>query len=277
MSGWQSSETAAEWRRNTEARNRYLAEVTAAMFDLARLAPGMRVLDLGTGAGDVALLAAARLGPGGAVVATDSSEAMVAAAEQAVRDAAAHNVTVLCMDAQTIDLPEATFDAVLARMVLMFVDDRARALGQIARVLVPGGRFAATTWSSPANNPFHAALLDVAAAAAQASPPTEQAEPAEIVRAFALADPSELRRIVEQGGFRDVEVRVVRGERKVDSVPAEIERHKTWPPVTPLFAALDEPARARAWAEVERRWRAFEGADGCVFPTEMLVVGATRP
>jgi ubiquinone/menaquinone biosynthesis C-methylase UbiE len=272
MSGWQGRDTAELWRRNAEARNRYLASATAAMLDLARLAPGKRVLDVGTGAGDVALMAAERVGRCGSVVATDPSEAMVAAAEQAVRDTGAHNVTVLCMDAQAIDLAEASFDAALARMVLMFVDDRARALGQIARVLVPGGRFAATTWSAPERNPFHAALLDVAELAARPQRPPQ----AEIVRAFGLADPERLRRIVEQGGFADVEVHTVRGERIVASVAAEIERHKAWPPVAELFAALDEPARARAWAQVEERWRAFERADGCVFPSEMLVVGATR-
>ena len=162
MTAWNRSDVADEWRRNAESRNRYLAPATDAMFELARLEPGDRVLDLGTGAGDVAVMAAARVGSHGSVVATDASAAMVGAAQATLRDAGTSNATVRQMDVQAIDLPDASVDAVLARMVLMFIDDLPRALAGVARVLSPGGRFVAATWSALAQNPFHAALIGVA-------------------------------------------------------------------------------------------------------------------
>src|SRR5438105_2774063 len=221
MSGWKSAEVAERWKENAEARNRYLAAATEAMFDLARLAPGMRVLELGTGSGDVALLASARVGPSGRVLAVDSSSGMVDVARTSVRDAGAANVIVETMDAQALRLPDAGFEAALARMVLMFMDDLPHALSEIARVLVPGGRFAATVWSAPENNPFHAALIEVA----RGFGPLPEPAP-EIVRAFRLCDAEALRRAVEAAGFADVEVRVVRSERVVPSIPAEIARQR---------------------------------------------------
>jgi len=241
------------------------------MLELARLAPGARVLELGAGSGDVALMASARVGAQGSVLATDCSEGMVTAARASAHEAGATNVRVEQMDAQALDVPAASFEAALARMVLMYLNDLPRALAGVLRALAPGGRFAATTWSALEKNPHHAALVEVA----RAYGPIPEPAP-EVVRAFRLSSPDALRSACEAAGFREVEVRVVSGERTVPSIEAEVARLGTWPPVAALFAALDDATRARAWDEVARRWRAFEGPRGCVTPSEMLVLGASR-
>ncbi len=272
MSNWSSAGVAEQWRRLARERNQNLAPATDAMFALARLERGMRVLELGTGAGDVAIMAAERTGPLGSVLATDASEEMVKSASAALYEAGASNVTVRQMDARAIDLPAASFDVVLARMVLMFVGDPAETLKGVARVLVPGGRLAATTWSALANNPFHAAIIDVARELGPLPEP-----PPEIVRAFGLFEPDALIGPARAAGLRDIEVRAVAGERRVTAIVEEFERQKSWPLFAGVFALLDDTKKARAWAEVERRWRAFESADGgAVFPTEVLVLGASR-
>jgi ubiquinone/menaquinone biosynthesis C-methylase UbiE len=269
---WFVAGIAEQWRQGAEERNRYLAPATEAMFALARIVRGMRVLDLGTGAGDVAIMAAERVGPLGSVLATDASEEMVQSASLATREAGALNVTVRRMDARALDLQEASFDAVLARMVLMFVDDLTLALEGIARVLARGGRFAATTWSALANNPFHAAIID----AAREHGPLPEPVP-EFVRAFRLSDPDALLQAAKAAGLREVEVRAVAGERRVPSIAEEVERQKNWPLVAAIFASLDDTKKERAWTEVERRLCAFERPDGgAIFPTEILVLGASR-
>src|SRR5258705_4872303 len=123
MSDWSTRAVAELWKEAAAERNRHLAAATQAMFDFARIAPGMRVLDVGTGAGDVAVMAAERVGPRGAVVAADLSEEMLLAAAASVREAGATNVTVRRMNVEAIDLPDATFEVALARLVLMFVDE----------------------------------------------------------------------------------------------------------------------------------------------------------
>ena len=272
MGEWSVASIAEQWRQAAAERNRYLAPATEVMFALARIGRGMRVLDLGTGSGDVAIMAAERVGALGSVLATDASDAMVQSASLAVREAGASIVKVRRMDARTIDLREASFDVVLARMVLMFVDDLTLTLRGVRRVLAPGGRFAATTWSALANNPFQAAMIDVA----REEGPLPEPVP-EFVRAFRLSDPDALRQAGEAAGLHEVEVRAVAGERCVPSIADELERQKSWPLVAGIFASLDDTKKRRAWTEVERRLRGFERPNGgAVFPTEVLVLCASR-
>jgi ubiquinone/menaquinone biosynthesis C-methylase UbiE len=272
MSEWSTPGVAEHWKQLSSERNRQLAPATEALFELARVGPGSRVLDLGTGAGDVAIMAAERVGPRGSVVATDFSDEMVSTARATVLDAGLTKVTVRRMDVEHIDLPDASFDAVLARMVLMFVDDLAAAFAGVARVLAPWGRFAATTWSALANNPFHAIIIGVA----RESGPLPEPAP-ELVRAFRLSDPQPLVDAAEVAGFREIETRLVTGERRVPSIAELITAQKQLPFIDNLLSSLDDPSRKRAWAEIERRLRTFEGSDGvALFPTEMLVFGATR-
>ena len=272
MNNWSAPGIAEGWKQTSAERNRYLAAATDAMFAQARVAPGMRVLELGTGAGDVAIMAAERVGARGSVIATDLSEQMVSAAAASVREAGATNVTIRQMDAEAIDLPEASFDAALARMVLMFVGDLRGTFAGVARVLVPGGRFAGTIWSALAKNPYHATILDVA----RESGTTLDAS-TELVRAFTLSDGSALVEAARAAGWADVDLIVVPCERRVASIAEQIDAQRKWPLVAKLFAHLDDAAKGRAWAEIERRWRKFELPDGgAAFPAEVLVFAATR-
>ena len=62
LGAWSSRDAVEAWQRSSTARNATLAAATERMLDLAMLRPGARVLDLGTGAGDQAFAAAARVG-----------------------------------------------------------------------------------------------------------------------------------------------------------------------------------------------------------------------
>ena len=88
---------------------------------------------------------------------------MVAAAERAAR-ARARNVEYRVLDAQAIDLPDASVDGVLCRWGYMLVPDPLRALRETRRVLRPGGRVAFAVWAAATTTPGHslsaAALLE---------------------------------------------------------------------------------------------------------------------
>src|SRR4051794_15225298 len=94
---WASGDVASGWLRGAAARGRALGPVNELMLDLAGVMPGHRVLDLGAGTGDQTLLAAQRVGPGGAVLATDISASMLDLAREAARAAGLLNVETRVM------------------------------------------------------------------------------------------------------------------------------------------------------------------------------------
>jgi ubiquinone/menaquinone biosynthesis C-methylase UbiE len=125
-----------------------LAPAQDRLFDLAQLTPGERVLDVACGTGLVTFRAAAIVGPAGAVVATDISDAMVDfVSAEATRRVVPH-VSAARMDAETLDCGDASFDVVLCALGLMYVADPLRALTEARRVLRPGGRFVAAVWGA---------------------------------------------------------------------------------------------------------------------------------
>jgi SAM-dependent methyltransferase len=109
---------------------------TRRVFELAGLAPGMRVLDLGSGAGNVTRIAAEMVGPGGRVVGIERDPGAV---ELARRRTEAANVEYRVGDVQTLDGVEDGFDAVVGRLILMYQPDQVAALGQAASRVRPGG------------------------------------------------------------------------------------------------------------------------------------------
>jgi SAM-dependent methyltransferase len=110
--------------------------LTSRVLERAGLAPGMRVLDLGSGAGNVALLAASLVGPGGSVVGIEQDPAAV---ELAQRRTTVANVEFRVGDVQTLDGVEGAFDAVVGRLILMYLPDPVAALRQAAARVRAGG------------------------------------------------------------------------------------------------------------------------------------------
>ncbi|HET9116007.1 MAG TPA: class I SAM-dependent methyltransferase [Gaiellaceae bacterium] len=98
------------------------------------------VLEVGCGDGNIWRENLDRIPPGWKLTLTDLSPGMVDAAHAALGDRAEYVVA----DVQELPFPDATFDAVIANHMLFHVEDRPRALAEIARVLRPGGTFRAT-------------------------------------------------------------------------------------------------------------------------------------
>jgi ubiquinone/menaquinone biosynthesis C-methylase UbiE len=121
--------------------DRAFAHVTAHFMPFllraARIAPGMRVLDIATGTGLSAAAALAVVGPNGHVTAADISPAMVAKARQRLDSAS--NASVSVEDGQALSFADGSFDAVLCNLGLMFFPDPVQGLSEFRRVLRPGG------------------------------------------------------------------------------------------------------------------------------------------
>ncbi len=129
--------------------DRRFAPVLEKLLARANLRPGEAVLDLGTGTGSVAIMAAAMIGPTGRITAVDISPEMLARARARIESLSIAKVTLAEGRAEAIPAPAASFDAVLASLSMMYVIDRASAAREIVRVLRPGGRFVAAVWAGP--------------------------------------------------------------------------------------------------------------------------------
>ena len=173
--------------------------------------PGARVLDLACGTGQPALEIAARVGPGGRVLATDVSPRMLEAVSRRARDAELANVEVRLMDAQDLDLREGQFDAASCACGLMFCADPASTVSQVRRVLRPGGHFAVAVWDGPANSPYFGLIGSVLA---EVLPPVRGSAPA----GRPLASSAEVEDVLARGGLSEIAVERCSVTFEIDSV-----------------------------------------------------------
>ena len=108
------------------------------LFEQAGITPGMRVLDVGSGAGDVAMLAASMVGLGGAVVGVELNPTLLDTARARAQEAGLPNVTFLAEDIESIQL-DTEFDAIVGRAILLYLRDPVGTLRELAKHLRPGG------------------------------------------------------------------------------------------------------------------------------------------
>src|SRR4051794_36991082 len=152
LRSWQQA--AAGWAREGGTMERAVTALTAWLVEQAGARPGATLLELACGPGSVGLRAAALLQPGGRLIATDQAPAMIDVVVRRAAEAGLEGVEARVMDAEHIDLPDASVDGVLCRFGLMLMADPARCLREVDRVLRPGGRLAAAVWGSAADNPW---------------------------------------------------------------------------------------------------------------------------
>jgi ubiquinone/menaquinone biosynthesis C-methylase UbiE len=131
-------------------------QFTEAVLDVAAVAPGQRVLDIGCGTGVLARAARDRVGPAGRVVAVDPNDGMLDVARRASAE-----IDWKAGVAEELPAPDASFDRSISQFALMFFTDTAAAFAEIARVTRPDGRVALAVWDQLESNTGYARLADL--------------------------------------------------------------------------------------------------------------------
>lgn len=133
MLGHSNAET-----RRLMLQHQLFAPVTRRLFEAAGIGRGMRVLDVGSGAGDVALLLADLVGPTGEVIGIDQNDAVLETARARTRVTGWNNVTFRTGDLWQLSDVQ-TVDAIVGRWILMHITTPARLVERLSRLLRPGG------------------------------------------------------------------------------------------------------------------------------------------
>ncbi len=199
MSGSVDDSYAEAWLRWFPVIEGGAAPLTARMLELVDIDSASDVLDLGTGIGEPALTAAARLTGSGRVTAIDRDTRMLEHARNRAQAVALTNVAFEAADIDRVEPAADAFDVVLARWSLMFVEDLSAVLNRLHRGLRAGGRIALATWARPEQVPALTLARRVAAEVRDLPAPVYgPGSP------FCLWDATALAARLEQAGYSDV-------------------------------------------------------------------------
>jgi ubiquinone/menaquinone biosynthesis C-methylase UbiE len=262
------SRVAPGWEKWDASLDQNLTFLNYRLVGEARVRPGQRLLDLGSGTGYPAVLAAQAVGPKGSVLGLDLSEAMLEVARRKAKALGLANVTFQAGDASVLPFEAGAFDGVISRFCLMFLPDVPKAAAEIARVLKPGGHLAASVWSSPENNPFLSIPIDVVKQFIEIPPP-----PPEQPGIFRLAKPGDLRGIIERAGLTPLSEDEVSGEGFFASADEYVAHLKDIAaPLQNLLAKLTPQHLTQAEADIKRAVQRYEVRGKIALPMEIRIV-----
>jgi ubiquinone/menaquinone biosynthesis C-methylase UbiE len=260
--GWDKAAASYEqsWQRPLEAAQTRL-------LSMAALRPGERVVDVACGTGLVTFAAAAAVGSEGRVVGVDVSDEMIDRSAERARERGLTQVRFERMDAEALTLGDQSFDAALCALGLMYVPDPLKAIAEMARVLVPGGRAVAVVWGQRSRCGW-----------AEIFPIVDARVKSEVCPLFfSLGTGDRLGAVFREAGLRDV-------------VTERLQTHLEWAspeeacgaafaggPVALAYSRFDETTRRAAHTEYLASIDAWRQGAGYSVPGEFVIVAGRKP
>jgi ubiquinone/menaquinone biosynthesis C-methylase UbiE len=259
---WQS--VAEGWRRWEPMFQSFSWPLALRMAAAAEIGSAQRVLDVGCGIGDPTLQVAVLVGPHGRVLGLDIAEDMIAIARERAAALGLAHAEFRAEDVTKAHLPEASFDAVLGRWSLIYLEDVPRVLEQLRRCLVPGGRIAITAWAPPEVNPWFTLPHQALARVRQVSPPDPS-----VPGVFHLSSDGALARALVGAGFQTVgQERVLLSQLAHDGAEFWRMMADTAGPLAPLIEGLAPAEREGVAADVAGRLERYRAGDVLRIPAQ---------
>ncbi len=261
------------WDKWDQFFNRTMAFINHRLVADARVRPGLRVLDLGSGTGYPAILAGEVVGAEGTVIGIDLAESMLAVATRKAKTLGLQQVSFRTGDVTSLPFETGSIDAVISRFCLMFLPDIPKAAGEIARVLKPGGYVAAAVWSSPDKNPFIRIPMDVIKSITPLPPPDPEAP-----GIFRLAKPGDLAGMLQRAGLTPLDDEEFTAEVAYES-GEEFFRGlmDIAAPIQNLFAQLTPAQQVEAERGIIKAVNDYRGPQGVALPIAVRIVSARKP
>jgi len=190
-----------KWRDQLVAMEAMLAPVDEPLIDALKLDCAYRIADLGCGGGGTTRELLRRAPLGSSVDGFDISPPLIEAARANVRDGE-RNIAFSLADVSQAPPPSAPYDRLLSRFGIMFYADPAAAFANLARWLVPGGRFAFAVWGRALDNPWQSMVREIAAEVVELAQP-DPAGPGP----FRYGEPQILHSLLDRAGLTELRVR----------------------------------------------------------------------
>lgn len=267
--------THEQWQLSGNAPEIYERYLVPAIFEpwapvlieQAALKSGAWVLDVACGTGIVARVAAQQVGTTGKVVGLDTNAAMLQVARTLPKEAGA---SIAWQEGNALALPyaDAAFDVVLCQLGLQYFPDRPKALREMHRVLVPGGRVGLLVWGPLEESPGYALLAEALARHIGEAAATIMRAP------FVLGDVAQVRALMAEAPFRDVDIRTCAGEVRFPSTDDFVRHQVAGSPLAGPVSQADDTAHSALMSEVRTALHPYAQRDGLAFPIQAHLVSA---
>jgi SAM-dependent methyltransferase len=192
---------AGGWERGRAVLWETTRPVSEWLVDRLALQPGQTILELAAGAGETGFLAARRLGDHGRLISSDFAPRMVETARRVADELGITNAEFRVLDAERLELEDASVDGAICRFGYMLMADPGRALRETRRVIRRGGRLAFSVFGEPERNPWMTVARGVMVERGHLPPPDPD-EPG----LFSLRDPDRIGALLTGARFAHSEV-----------------------------------------------------------------------
>jgi SAM-dependent methyltransferase len=271
------STSPAGWQLEGTSQESYEQNLVPAIFapsaelllDVARPTSGERVLDVACGTGIVARLAAARVGPTGTVAAVDVNTGMLAVGRAATAD---QSPAIEWYEGEAAALPfeAGAFDVVGCQQGLQFFGDQAAALGEMRRVLAPGGRVVISVWRPQEFSPGFGLLTE--ALERHAGP-----DAAALMRKpFGSPDREAIRDLVGDAGFDRPRIGIGIITVRFPGAAQLLRQQAASSPLGAHVSGLDPASWLGLLDELRVSFEPYADDDGIAFPMQTWLIRAQR-
>jgi len=171
------------------------------------------------------------------------------------------------MDGENLQLADASFDAVISRVGLIYFPDQQKALREMWRVLKPGGKVAAIVYSTPEKNAFFSIPISIIRKRAMLPPPSPgQPGP------FSLGGGGVIEKAFAKAGFQNISSVIIDAPVRLPSARECLRFEKeSFGALHQMMSKLTEMERQSTWEEIEQALSKFETENGFTGPCEMVI------